>query len=467
MMNVYPNEYREGAMLMTTKLLLAGGNPYALAQQPQYTNVYGIFYPLVTAPLAFFMGVSLPVHRIVSAVFMLGSAGILYLVMERLKVSFFYRMAALGIFYGHSIYSCSYAYPNGLGLFLLLITIFVPWWYEYGKVSLIISIMAGILGFLTKPYFVLGIPYLFVYLFFTQRSMAVKYALTTIISFLGVMAIVIWQFPLYIYNTLLIHNNVAGNNINYMLAQLQTYARDNILLIILGLFILWHQRKNISNSLVKSFDLVNTCLGLSLLLFITKLGLHEGAWISYLHHLVSPFAIVSLFTIFSNHDRLQGKNKPYQLVSYLLILIAVGQLRSPSFLPDISPKIYENWAAIDRIISNHQKVLSVPVVAPILLAQNKEVWDNGESEYFIDGIDPQRDPQLKQQDDNYRQTIKNKILNREYDLVVANSGIYTGRFIDSKALNTSYRKINNIKLSHGFIKESWRHWEVDLYVPKQ
>jgi hypothetical protein len=49
--NFFPNEYRESATLLTTDLLLKGGNPYALENQPEYTNVYGIFYHIIVLPL--------------------------------------------------------------------------------------------------------------------------------------------------------------------------------------------------------------------------------------------------------------------------------------------------------------------------------------------------------------------------------------------------------------------------------
>src|SRR4051812_8085724 len=63
----YPNTYREGALMTTTEALVRGKNPYALALQPQYTNVYGIVYPLFVWPWAKLFGISMVVHRIVVA----------------------------------------------------------------------------------------------------------------------------------------------------------------------------------------------------------------------------------------------------------------------------------------------------------------------------------------------------------------------------------------------------------------
>jgi hypothetical protein len=465
MTNMYPNEYREGAMLMTSQLLLSGGNPYALDRQPQYTNVYGIFYPLVNLGLAFFTQIDLPHHRIVSAIFMLAGCLTLYLVMQRLNVKLFYRIGGVGVFYGHSIYSGSYAYPNSLGVFLLLITIFIPWQYNYNRNSSIVSIFAGILGFLTKPYFILGILYLTIYLLFVDRAKAIKYSVTAGLSLAIVMVLINWQFPMYINNTLLIHNNVAGKNIAYMICQLQTYTLDNIYLVILGMITIYYQQKNTFKIKVKPINLIDTCLILSLLLFVTKLGLHEGAWISYLHHLVSPFAIISLFVFFSKQsDSIDCRR--YTIISYVSIILLIFQFRSPNFLPDISPELSNNWVAIDKIIANHQRVLSTPIVAPTLLQQHKTVWDNGESEYFIYGIDRARDLKSDRQYTQYRQQIKDGLINKSFDLVVVNSGMSPDAAIDLKILSKFYHKNQSFQLSYPFVRKEWRIWDVDLYIPK-
>ena len=48
--------YLEGAMLNTTGALLAGRNPFAIANGPQDFNQYGILYNLLTTPLALVFG---------------------------------------------------------------------------------------------------------------------------------------------------------------------------------------------------------------------------------------------------------------------------------------------------------------------------------------------------------------------------------------------------------------------------
>lgn len=75
----YPSEYREGSMIQTTNVLLNGENPYAIVNQPQDTNTYGIFYSIVCYPFAKISGSSLQLHRAVSGIFIFLSCLMVFL----------------------------------------------------------------------------------------------------------------------------------------------------------------------------------------------------------------------------------------------------------------------------------------------------------------------------------------------------------------------------------------------------
>jgi hypothetical protein len=466
MVNPFPNEYREAAMLTTTQALLTGINPYALENQPQYTNVYGILYPLVNVPLAFLGGVNLPFHRMVSGFFILASCFLIYRVMQRLEVGFFYRLSGTAVFYGHCIFACSQAYPNALGLFCFLLTLVIPWWFGYRRSSLIASIGFGILGFLAKPYFVLGIPYLFLYLLLRDWPRAVRYGCGAVVAFTTVMLGICWRFPLYLHNTIFIHNNVAGNNWDYLIRQLQVYFDSNSALVWLGvltglMYVVKHPTFDIPWKSLLKIDLFQVVLGLSMLAFVTKLGLHGGAWLSYLHHLISPFAIVVLFSIF--------KQQKLRLVNVVLVLLAVYQLRSPAILPDIPRDLSRNWQRLESRIAKADRVLAVPAAGSIIFNQHKTLWDNGESEYFQDGKNSvlAQSTNSEQQDRRYRQVIKEKMVRQEFDLVIAQAGIQNETFIDEKILNEKYQKVEELKVTHPFGKNSWRSWKLELYEPRR
>src|ERR1035437_620686 len=73
----YPQEFREGHLMSTTKLLIDGINPYSLEVYPNYYNSYGILYNLVVFPFAYLFGCSLEIHRAVSALFIFSSLGLI------------------------------------------------------------------------------------------------------------------------------------------------------------------------------------------------------------------------------------------------------------------------------------------------------------------------------------------------------------------------------------------------------
>jgi hypothetical protein len=105
--NPFPNEYREGSILLTTQALLDGKNPYALAQQPEYTNVYGILYHLAVYPFAKLFGNGFPVHRSVSAAFILATCGVAVWIMRWMKTPWVINLGASLILYGHLLFYIS------------------------------------------------------------------------------------------------------------------------------------------------------------------------------------------------------------------------------------------------------------------------------------------------------------------------------------------------------------------------
>jgi hypothetical protein len=470
MVNIYPNEFREAAMLTSTQALLQGLNPYSLEQQPQCMNVYGILYPLFNVPLAMLGGVTLPLHRTVSGFFILASCLLLYGVMKRMQIGFFDRLSGTTIFYGHSIYACSHAYPNALGMFLFLCTIFVPWLYKYNSLSLFASILLGILGFLSKPYFVLGIPYVFLYLLLRNWRRAFGYGIATTFFLSITLMSLNWLFPLYLNNTLFVHNNVADRDWVYMLRQLSAYGQNNLwLLLILSVplaFYLFENRDDLlprrlwsMPKLIRELDLVSVCLILSTGLFVCKLGLHTGAWLIYLHHLVSPFAIIVIFGFLSKYQ--------LSIFKAACIVFTILNLRSGKMLANIPPGFYQPWEKLATEIQAAPKVLSSPIAASLILQQHKTIWDNGESEYLTSGLNnflgSQQD--IKNRAQQHKNMVKQQLVDGAFDLVISTPR-FDNEIIDKVALEEHYRKKDTIDLAFPFNQAAWRFFTVNTYVRK-
>lgn len=233
--NPFLNEYREGSVLLSTDLILKNGNPYDLINQPEYTNVYGIFYHLIVLPFAKVFGPTLRVHRAVTAFFILASSLLLFLAMRWLKVSLVLALSLTIMFYAHLLFSVTpLARPDSLGTFLFLCSILIPWRYQYSSLSSIISILFGILAFLTKPYFILALPYLSLYLFlFKSKIKGIQYGGIASACLLFTILVVNRLFECYFNNTFFIHSNIAGHNLSHAIKQLVTYAEYNWSIIII------------------------------------------------------------------------------------------------------------------------------------------------------------------------------------------------------------------------------------------
>jgi hypothetical protein len=355
--NPFQNEFREGAILLSTKSLFTGVNLYDLANQPQFTNVYGIFYHLIVYPFAKIFGVNLPVHRAVTAIFIISTCiGLFWLMYRRIKISLLLSLSGSIILYSQLIYLVNpLARPDGLGLFIFLCGLYIPWHYQFSRVSLIVSIILGILGLLTKPYFFLLIPYMFLYLFiFKSKLSGIKYGLLSLAALLITVLTTNILFESYFSNTFFAHLNAPiGNDLlndpYFSIIQFSRYIIHNMGLSVISLvlFLIWLAHTSLSylKLFIKkfnspnqfnlniistniNFDIFNLnepliknnkptdkldqdqsehltsnininfvlfCLCMSLFVFFARMGHHRGNWLIYIHQLISPFLVILIF----------------------------------------------------------------------------------------------------------------------------------------------------------------------------
>jgi len=165
----YPCGLREGAMMTNTDALVKGLNPYDMALQPQYMNPYGIVYPLLVWPWAKLFGTTILVHRMVTAFFILASCALMFFILRKMKVAVLLSVWAMLMFYASLVYpetSTPSIDPGAIGMFFMLLSIFIPWLQKYSYRSLVISVLFGLLAFYSKPYAILGTMIIASYLFF-------------------------------------------------------------------------------------------------------------------------------------------------------------------------------------------------------------------------------------------------------------------------------------------------------------
>ena len=155
----YPMEFRENAALFTSGLQVEGKNPYSVEYRPVYVGLYGIGYYWVSYPFARWFGNSYQTLRLVSVAFVVASCGMLIWGLRTDRCPWWAALSGGLLLFSQLGQGLSItARPDGFGLCLLLASLVVPYRHRFSPGSLAISAALSILGYLTKPYFVLGLP---------------------------------------------------------------------------------------------------------------------------------------------------------------------------------------------------------------------------------------------------------------------------------------------------------------------
>lgn len=372
----YPVGYREGASMTSTEALVHGLNPFDMKMQPQYTNDYGIGYSLVVAPFAKVFGITMLVHRAVSAFFIFAAGALLFAVMRRVGVPLLLNLGGGLLFYASLLYPTTTtpsADPSSLGLFLFLGTIFIPWLRKYSWGSLLLSIVLGILAYYTKPYFFVGIALIGSYIFFfVSKRKGLAYTATFLALFIASIIIVHRLADCYFANCFFIHDNIRHLYMDHLKNQVIAYAQLHLGLLatlFTAMFFL------ISKRLIKpSLPLHLYCGAGTLLLLLIWLGKHSGAYLWYFFHLLSPFLLIVTLS-------LAGRLAHWPLWAAWLIVFNLTVISANQDYRNIKHHD-EQWEIAKRLIASNEHVLTTSLLTPMLIEQGKEFDDSGLSEYF-------------------------------------------------------------------------------------
>lgn len=428
----FPIALREGAMMTNTFALVKGFNPYDMSLQPQYMNPYGIIYPLLVWPWAKLFGTTILIHRTVTAFFILASCVLMFFILKRMNVAVLLRLWAVLMFYASLVFpgtSTPTIDPGAVGMFFMLLTIFIPWFCKYSYRSLAISVICGIVAFYTKPYALLGAIIMASYLFiFVSRLKSLLYALfLSVLS--GVSILVISQvLPAYFDNCFFTSLNMAPawSTLERLYLQINIYSYLHawtLILMVISILITGLARNKTS----KASQRLAFNDGISLVLYAglfsafvlyVSLGRHSGAMLWYFFQLLSPYLLIGAAWTFNRHALWPLWCAPF-LAMNLNIMTS-----------NLDYKVIDNsargWPELTLAMSQYQHILNSPLIVPILIEQNKEFYDNGQTEYFASG--GQRNGLMKnffKEDDRvylqmylFFKDIKNKIKNRQFDLIV-------------------------------------------------
>ncbi len=480
----YPLEFREGAMLVTTDLLVKGRNPFSWDEQPQHTNIYGIVYHLIVYPFAKLFNTGAVVHRSVSAVFIIASCFIIFLVLRRKKVPVYYIFPAVLLLYAFFLFpgtTTPFSGPHSLGLFLFLGSIFIPWLKKYSLMSLVVSVILGILGFYSKAYFVLGLPFLTIYIFlFVSKKKGVLFGATwTGLLFLSILCVK-QILECYFANTFFINLNGAQNSLSHCLKQFHFFFQKNReLFAVLALGVLiqviskFKSLKGFNiipkanfNDFKKPFfdrqvDLNLFCLICSTLLIYFKLGRHGGSWMGYLFQLMTPFFIILVFSSL--------KKDMWRFITLPMIGISIITVLSSHL--EVNPEeSLKNWKTVREIVSKYKNIYNSPAIVSLLVEQDKEIYDSGLTECFhlgeakgsfLKSIFLKKD-RVAEKTQEYNQNIYDQIVHKKFDLLLVTKNWFVRAPVEETRKN--YKYLGSIDVIMPYFPQVWK---LGIWLPRK
>ena len=431
-------EYREGAMLATTALLLRGENPYAEGNMPVYTNVYGVLYNGVVAPFAGLWGTTFFIHRMITGIFLLLSSCLIFALVRRSGGGAILGLAGAAVFYHQLVSSYSVvARPDGTGLFLMLLALYLPWREEFSTKSLVLSAVLSVLGFLTKPYFISGLPCIACFLFLARsKRRGITFFIGGFAFWISVLFMIGLRYPYYLHCIFDINPKVGTSSFAHLTAQLRPYFLQNagFLGVLMMAAVLqlgnrariqagaavfrkifsWNRWRNMDAPLLPfNPGLPAVVFVASLTITLAWMGWKTGAYTIYFVHLVSPFLIVSALRIVIGQP---ARNLIYRSFLLLNVLILSFQL------PDLPSDLEEEHAFWRNLVLAHESAFVPPVLTHLLVESGQPIYDSGQTEYFRSGFslrEIQQDVSGISLYEGYFRELHEKVLNREFDLIVA------------------------------------------------
>lgn len=496
----YPAEYREGAMLLLTDFLINGVNPFSLENHPLMTNNYGFLYNLVVWPFTIVFGNTLAIHRAISILFILASCTLIVLILIETGSTLPFALAGGVVVMGSLLFHVTpLARPDGLGEFLFLLSVLLPWWRKFDTPGLIASGLIGILAFLTKPYFVLSIGIVAGYVFFfVSKKKGSLYILSVVGSLILVLYIINTRFECYFLDVVL--NNVSNSRLSVfrMVQQLMLFVEIFLPCILILFFAVdssfaarlfskqsgslrEHRLLNIAdlnqpliNSQMSYFGFFLEC---TLIVVIVLLGRHGGAYMTYFFQLITPGLIL---VIFQRTDILREK----AVIAVPLILINLSIICFWTLYPNkLLPSQRAEWEKLYRYIASSNSILNSPVLVPEMIYLGMMPVDSGQSEYFFYNrpyahnlFAPDYEDVLGQ-GEKYLESVRVEVQNQSYDYVIVtagqdpnhNSGFVVSRemlspFAERSVIDQFYEQVEFINIA---MPQTGQYWIVEVDKPRK
>ena len=451
-----PVEYREGANLLLTDYILHGKNPFLLNNQPLMNTNKGAFYNLVMLPFAALFGSTLAIHRIISILFILLASALVGWSLLRFKTGLPFALAGGSIVFASLLFLTGpISRADGLGTFLYLVAGIVPFMRKFDRTSLAISALAGILAFFTKPYFLLSVGVVALYLFlFDSKKKGFLYGAITMMVLLAICLVVRKFFPCYFLNTILNNTSNGANHVDFLVNQLIRFAE--IFAPLLLIFLLTN-RIHLNRPFVQIpydyFGFFFLCTSAAILV----LGQNNGNYMVYLFQLMTPPLVILAF---KNLD----STKIWSAITVPLTLLNLGLLCFWMLYPNTPPSV-DQWKEVDQLLASSKKVLNSPVLVSEMVRLGLQPIDSGSSQYYYrtdsysgNLIAPDY-AATKMRGDDYLYEIETTIKEKGFDRIIITSG--SSPFAKVDLISQYYVHVKDFNISMPQSNENWvlEDWE--------
>ncbi len=479
----YQIEFREGTALVLTKILLSGGNPFRFENQPLGMTNYGLGYNLVVLPFAMLFGDTLIVHRAVTFAFILLVALVVFLSLNKFTREPSLALACSAFVMTGLIANGGIgAFPSAMGTFLFYVAVLVPFTRSFDRSGLAISVVASLLSFYTKPYFILGFGIVASYLFlFVSKRKSLLYIAQFLILFVAAFLVVRFVFPLYFIDTIIGNISNTYRTLEHLVEQLRFLLLYFYPALILALFILFgtlfskKEKSSLSRKrvpflefsawdkplIVFTVDYIPYSLACAFAAFLFILGPHVGTDMYYAYQLVVPLFFYWLFQKI-NFDK-KISNAAALVIVFNLFLFGYETI-NPNMLRQEDPK---KWTRLINNIASSSTILNSPVITANVVEFGLNPVDSGQTIYYY-AVEPYQNIELigpsfgtfRSDGIGYVQSIEDSIKRQEFDLIMTTDG--EPSFYHEDLLNDYYSIDTKIVVN---MPQTNRTWKIFLWRP--
>lgn len=479
----YQAELREGSMMDVTALMLDGQRPYDITTHPFHFWSYGFVVNWIAYLLAHVVGASTTLHRAIIAAAIFLTCVLFWLVLRHQRTPLPIRVPCVALLYSGLLY---YVQPlarvDAVGLLCYLCAIYIPWLLPHVPFSLSAGLVLGLVAAHTKLYFILFIPIVGTHLLFA-RSWRVAFGYVGLAGALLVltMAGVSRFYPAYLRNILV--DVALGFSPAYLAVQASAFiVLYGALFILMGRWVarlattlparaprLWAWAHDI-----------HACALVFGAIACVRLCGNPGAFLNYPVQLLAPFLLASAARWCALDACLLRWSPPLltaNLLAATALLIGYPYVREAarqrSLLPLIDPRmstrdIQRDWRLADAWAAHHTNMLNHPGLTSLLRRYRRPVYDNGQSEYFTEGLGKaavlQRvfiptDAEVLARSQQVYHWITNHVCLQSFDAITT-PNCYN---VPTTLLSNYYHPAQSITLAMPHVGQLW---DVTLWLPR-